>query len=307
MNRKGEVAVILLIILSFVCLSLAALVYWRLGEVNKQNIRLSQQARRFGEEKKRLQEKVKDYKMRAARIKADLEQKEEEISRLKSSMRRESEGREQILSQVEALRNDLKSSRRENAELNKKIARSRNRSAEMEKELARLRQENRKLEDKLEQLASPADVQLGKIVVSAEAAPGEGRSSSQPGLVPAAEKQVDVSRANGLPAAGQNLPERDLSPTSTPAPSLPPTPARTAGQRIVQGNVILVNKEYEFVVMDIGRRQGLSAGDIFSVYHDNKYIGDVVLDRVDERMSSANFKDVRMKDIVAEGDRVIRR
>ncbi|MDP1853470.1 MAG: hypothetical protein Q8L26_04645 [Candidatus Omnitrophota bacterium] len=71
-----------------------------------------------------------------------------------------------------------------------------------------------------------------------------------------------------------------------------------------EGKVLVVNKEYAFVVINLGLRDGISVGDTLSVYQKDKYIGDVLVERVDEAMSSANFTDASLKDIIKENDRV---
>lgn len=71
-----------------------------------------------------------------------------------------------------------------------------------------------------------------------------------------------------------------------------------------EGKVLVVNKEYAFVVVNLGLRDGISVGDTLSIYQKDKYIGDVVVERVDEAMSSANFTDSSLKDIIKESDRV---
>jgi predicted RNase H-like nuclease (RuvC/YqgF family) len=73
----------------------------------------------------------------------------------------------------------------------------------------------------------------------------------------------------------------------------------------LEGKILVVNKEYSFAVINLGLRDGVSSGDRFSVYRKNKYIGDVVVERVDEGMSSVNFVNPQVKDAVREGDRVI--
>lgn len=52
------------------------------------------------------------------------------------------------------------------------------------------------------------------------------------------------------------------------------------------GKVLMVNKEYSFVVIDLGKRDGLQLEDILSVYHNNEFIGKVQVQRLEEEISA---------------------
>jgi predicted nuclease with TOPRIM domain len=72
----------------------------------------------------------------------------------------------------------------------------------------------------------------------------------------------------------------------------------------LEGKVLVVNKEYNFMVINLGSRDGVSANDIFSIYHNNNYIGDVKVSKAHDAMSAADFLSSATKDQVSEGDRV---
>jgi myosin heavy subunit len=75
----------------------------------------------------------------------------------------------------------------------------------------------------------------------------------------------------------------------------------------LEGKILVVNKEYGFAVINLGAQDGVSAGDMLSIYKNDKYIGDIVIERVDKIMSSANFLSSSIKDKVQEGYRVVRK
>lgn len=52
------------------------------------------------------------------------------------------------------------------------------------------------------------------------------------------------------------------------------------------GKVLMVNKEYSFVVIDLGKKDGLQLEDILSVYHNNEFIGKVQVQRLEEEISA---------------------
>ena len=71
-----------------------------------------------------------------------------------------------------------------------------------------------------------------------------------------------------------------------------------------EGNVLVVNKEYNFVVLNLGSKDGVKIGDMFSVFRKNNYLGDVKVEKVHDSMSAAGFVDPQIKDKVSEGDKV---
>lgn len=74
---------------------------------------------------------------------------------------------------------------------------------------------------------------------------------------------------------------------------------------LLQGRILVINKEYAFVVINLGSQDGVSSGDVFSIYQKNKYIGDIIVERVDEAVSSANFASSRLKNIARENDKIV--
>jgi hypothetical protein len=48
-------------------------------------------------------------------------------------------------------------------------------------------------------------------------------------------------------------------------------------------------------------------GDIFSIYHNNKDIGEVKVEKVHDSMAAAGFSASDIKDKVSEGDKVVQK
>ena len=73
----------------------------------------------------------------------------------------------------------------------------------------------------------------------------------------------------------------------------------------LQAKVLVVNKKYNFAVIDLGSRDGIKFNDIFSVYQGNNYIGDIQVEKVHESMAAAGFLTPAIIDKIKEGDKVI--
>lgn len=57
--------------------------------------------------------------------------------------------------------------------------------------------------------------------------------------------------------------------------------------RELTGKVIAFDKENTFVVIDLGSKDNLKLGDVLSVYRDDKFIGKVQVEKVEEKTSAA--------------------
>ena len=56
---------------------------------------------------------------------------------------------------------------------------------------------------------------------------------------------------------------------------------------VITGKITMVNKEYAFVVVNLGTQHNLKAGDILSVYRNDEFIGKVQIERAEGKMSAA--------------------
>lgn len=159
--------------------------------------------------------------------------------------------------------------------------------ASLNKEL----EETKKTKADLEKKISQNDAELGSLKAEIEKlqkAKEDLEKRMQGGSLASSDVQLGkivVASEGSLGAGGGSI---------QPATSTRPT----------DGKILVVNKEYAFVVVNLGSRDGISSGDTLSVYQKNKYIGDIIVERVDIAMSSANFADPGLKDTVKEDDRV---
>jgi len=69
-----------------------------------------------------------------------------------------------------------------------------------------------------------------------------------------------------------------------------------------QGQVLVVNKEFAFVVVNIGEKDGIKGSEILDVYRGNQLLGRVQVERIYDTMSSAVILPEFSKDEIKEGD-----
>jgi len=76
----------------------------------------------------------------------------------------------------------------------------------------------------------------------------------------------------------------------------------TESSEKLEGKVLVVNREYEFAVINLGESDGLSASDILSVYQDEEFLGNVKVEELRDRMAVIIPLDVEVRDKIKEGD-----
>jgi len=73
----------------------------------------------------------------------------------------------------------------------------------------------------------------------------------------------------------------------------------------LQGKVLSVNQENNFVVFDLGSANGISEGMLMSIYSGNKYLGDVKVSRIQTKMAVADLIAPLASKDVKENDKVL--
>ncbi len=57
----------------------------------------------------------------------------------------------------------------------------------------------------------------------------------------------------------------------------------------LEGKVLVVNKEYNFIVTNIGSEDNVALGDIITVFRDGKYTGEVQVEKIYDTMSASTI------------------
>ena len=97
--------------------------------------------------------------------------------------------------------------------------------------------------------------------------------------------------------------------------SEPPAPGSAFGREMVQpvslttsplyeGRIIVVNREYDFVVMNLGKSAGLAVGQEFQIVQDTEVVGRVRVEKIYDELSAAAILPESDEDLIQEGDLV---
>jgi hypothetical protein len=147
----------------------------------------------------------------------------------------------------------------------------------LEEKVKNLEVKSRGLEAKVQ------GIELGTIVVSPEAKLSATK----------AKKTKEVKKAVKKAAPVKEEAKKSAAPVAAAAK--------------LEGNILVVNKDYNFVVINLGSKEGVKAGNVFGVYHNDKYMGEVKVEKVHESMSAAGLASNNMKDVINEGDKVVQK
>lgn len=76
-------------------------------------------------------------------------------------------------------------------------------------------------------------------------------------------------------------------------------------EELLTGEVLAVNDEFHFVIVSLGKKDGVKGGEKFIVYKDKKYKGKVEVEEVFKDMCSCNILPEYQAEEIKVGDMVI--
>jgi len=74
-----------------------------------------------------------------------------------------------------------------------------------------------------------------------------------------------------------------------------------------EGRVLNVDIQNEFIILNLGQKDGINKGEIMSIYRDDQYLGDTIVTRVQPEMSAADFVPPLSVRKIRKNDRVIKK
>ncbi|GEM_PF-1332423 len=170
--------------------------------------------------------------------------------------------------EVERLTKELDRVQTEHKETTTKLSELQSERESMKRQLTELEQAKGELESKVVELSQQPTVELDKVLVT-----GETKLSA--GVKPA------------------------MTATAAPAVS-----AASGARSIPNGQVMVVNREYDFIVMNLGKSHGLSIGQEFQIVRGAEVLGKVKVEKVYDELSAAAILPESRKDSIREGDTV---
>ncbi len=254
---------------------------------------LEQQLTEVREAKNRVEHELADVKNNlddATKQLADERQKKEQLAKT-------AEDRQQ---QIDRMLRDLEQARSDQRTLTDQLGQLRDEHTALQRQMTDLTQAKTQLEQKVTELSKHPTVELDKVVVNPPATEsreaGRGPSASALGIprLPGSQP-LQSPEERGTTVA-------DDTRISSPPPASPAALGTESAS--LQGQVIVVNREYDFVVVNMGSNQGLALGQEFQVVRGDQVLGRVKVEKVYDELSAAAILPNSNKDAIREGDAV---
>ncbi|MFH1354770.1 MAG: hypothetical protein ABIH19_01275 [Candidatus Omnitrophota bacterium] len=273
MNRRAGAAIVLLTLLVIVALALAGGLFYFFQEEHKKNLALQDELTGTTARYEKVRSELEDAKKKVSVLNDQMKETQEEIEALAASLEEERSIRLEAQARIEELSYEFDQQKSERINLETKLSQVQEDIKNKEGQLEELSAQKAELEVKLKDLkqSGAQRVELGTIVVS---------------------------------------PEETLSAKSMEAvivKDVRPEEVALASSSGLEGKVLVVNKDYNFVVINLGVQDGVTLGNEFSVYRKKQFLGDVKIEKVHDSMAAAGFLTDDLKHRINEGDRVVQK
>lgn len=205
---------------------------------------------------------------------------------------------------ISALETKMQDTLTQLSDLNTQLEEERTASAAKDDELAQLKAEVEKQKETAAAISKKfQEAQQGAKIMQAQLKELESKKAEFEAKIKDLEAKAKQSPQNApAKAEGVELGKIVVNPEAAIEKEKAKAPA--AG---LEGKVLVVNKDYNFAVINVGNKDEVEVGDIFSVYAGSKNIGMIKVDRVHDSMSAASFISSEIKDKIKEGDKVVRK
>jgi len=272
MPDKAKSSIIVFIVLILISLCFAGAGFFLLQREKIKNFSLQEEMDTLKIKENAAEAKLEEYKKTISQLELKLKDAQGNIDTLTTTLDQEKKAKQDALDELQQVKADLDQQKSLRSDLESKLSQS---QKDVVKALAQLKD----LESKRSQL----ETKLKDLEAKAQQPQAQNQGVELGTIVVGAEGAASPSQ--GGVAAGQSK----------------------AAPTVLEGKVLVVNKDYNFVVINLGSKDGVNAGDVFNLYHNNNYIGDIKVEKIHESMSAADFTSTSIKEAVSEGDRVVQK
>ena len=227
-----------------------------------------------------LKDELDDVKAKQQITESELQKYKSSVASLEVKLREASDSVDKLTSDLQAEQDARQQALTEIEQLKADLVQNKSLRSDLEKKFSQAQSEAQKLQAQLKDL-SDKKAELEDKLKKYESAKG-----------------VELGT---IVVNNENTPAQGAAVTAAQQPESKGTAAA------LEGKVLVLNKEYNFVVLNLGTKDGVKIGDVFSVYHTNKIVGEVKVEKVHDSMSAAGFSTADVKEKVSEGDKVIQK
>lgn len=266
MAEKNQGLVILVIVLICVCIGLAGGGYFLLQKEKAEVLKLTDQVKDWQKKHSLVVFELDEKKTEIAGLETRLQEANGKVTSLTSSLDKEKSARSQLARQLEESKAQLEQQLALKTEMEQKLVRSESTLQEVDKRLKQMEAQLKAAE--------------------------KGKAELE-------------QKLKSLESRGQSGVELGTIVVSPEAPAKKPAEPAKAAVKALEGRVLVVNKDFNFAVINLGSKDGVQVGQVFSVLHNKAAVGTITVEKVHESMAAAGFAAPELKDKVVEGDTVV--
>ncbi len=297
MADKAKFLSLILIALIVVSLGLAGVLFSSLQKEQSKAAVIQEELNAVKAAKMITESKLEESKNKISGLESKLEENNNQIGALNKELEEQKTEKEDALTQIRELKTDIEQRKALQSDLEAKFANAQDGVKKLENELKKLGAQKIELEAQIKELEIKSEyVELGKIVITPESSSLFGTSipdTVEAEITPQPQAPV-MAEASGIKPAAKANAETGK-------------PKKTTVTSAMEAKVLVVNRDYNFVVINLGSKDGINVGNEFSLYHANKYIGDVKVEKVHDSMAAAGFVSNNIKEQISEGDKAVRK
>lgn len=282
-KQSPKASLTTIILLGAIFLVVIAALFLMMQAEMEKRVALERTVTELNNERVRLSKELEDAVISKKDLEVQLTEVEEKARVVADQLDEEKRMRESLFAQVEQQKGESKRLSAELAQLKDEKTRIESSLAGMKSECDNLKtklygiqQAKEIVESKLKEMLAKKDVELEKIVVTPDT--DADSSASQPG-------------AYELASSNESTETAALAATSTPAPVSD-----------MKGEVMVVNKKFDFVIVNLGENNGLKVGTDLNLYRGSQFLAMLKVEKVHESMSAARIPSEWKNADIMEGD-----
>ena len=280
-------ALTLLLIVAFLAAAAAATIFFL--DRNKE------QARRIWAEDQL--EKIKTAK-------ENLEKERDELIKAKQAL----EGQvSDVSTQAKKLADDLAAEKRAREAVSAELVKTRGEADDLTGQLRTQEDEKKAITEELAKAKQSYQALSNELTTLRQAKEALERRVKEMLTSQASEAEKIVVKPAQSAAPGEPAPAAAAAPAVVAPAAAAPSPAVSAAPpalKTTSGKVLVVNREFNFVVVNLGTKDGMQIGTKVNIFRSDKKIGSAQVERVYENMSAATLLAEEQKGQIKEGDQI---
>jgi len=293
MNSSGKVLAIFLVITALLLISLTAISLFffqketesrKLAETNLEEIQ---------GEKIKIDDELKDLKKKNFLLQEKNKEAEARVNDLSDELELESGLREEMKLETVLIEEKLKELEEQGEAAAREIEEEEELHKKLTKDLSVSKQKIKELEAQLK-AEQERSQKLGQLY---EQKQQEEAANTEENQKPLLKESDDGNPNEAIPGASANqgieLEEIVIVPKQPKTQEIRLEPiveeAVSALETALNGRILSVDVETEFVIVSLGEKDGIVVGNVLSVYRNDNYVGDIKVTRLQSEMSAADL------------------